>query len=69
MNALANDQLKRLRELLRNYPAITYGRYIGETEEQHTKALQEYKEEWHSEPPNNELISREKCARSRPTFS
>ena len=33
MNALANDQMGRLRELLRNYPAITFGRYTGETEE------------------------------------
>ena len=33
MNALANDQLKRLRRVLVNYPAITFGRYTGETEE------------------------------------
>ncbi|MCB8953398.1 MAG: DEAD/DEAH box helicase [Ardenticatenales bacterium] len=59
MNALANDQLKRLRELLNNYPAITYGRYIGETVDQRSKALQEYREEWHGKPAVNELISRE----------
>ena len=29
MNALANDQLKRLRRLLQNYPAITFGSYTG----------------------------------------
>lgn len=33
MNALANDQLRRLRELLRDVPAITFGRYTGETPE------------------------------------
>ena len=32
MNALANDQQKKLRKLLRYYPDITFGRYTGETE-------------------------------------
>lgn len=32
MNALANDQQKKLRKLLANYPDITFGRYTGETE-------------------------------------
>jgi ATP-dependent helicase YprA (DUF1998 family) len=32
MNALANDQMKRLRQLLASYPDITFGRYTGETE-------------------------------------
>ena len=66
MNALANDQLKRLRELLNNYPAISYGRYIGETVEQRSKALQEYREEWKGEPPTNELISREEMREKPP---
>lgn len=33
MNALANDQVKRLREVLADYPDITFGRYTGETKE------------------------------------
>ena len=33
MNALANDQVKRLREILADYPHITFGRYTGETKE------------------------------------
>ena len=32
MNALANDQMKRLRQLLAAYPHITFGRYTGDTE-------------------------------------
>ena len=32
MNALANDQLKRLRAIFADYPTITFGRYTGETE-------------------------------------
>lgn len=66
MNALANDQLKRLRELLLNYPSITYGRYIGETEELRTKALQAHREEWHADPYSNELISREEMRDAPP---
>lgn len=66
MNALANDQLKRLRELLLNYPAITYGRYIGETAEQRKDALQAHREEWHADPYSNELISREEMRAAPP---
>ncbi|MBI4871606.1 MAG: DEAD/DEAH box helicase [Candidatus Riflebacteria bacterium] len=31
LNALANDQLDRLRKLLRDLPEVTFGRYTGET--------------------------------------
>lgn len=44
MNALANDQMKRLRGLLANYPEITFGRYTGETIESEKKALEAYRE-------------------------
>jgi ATP-dependent helicase YprA (DUF1998 family) len=33
MNALANDQLRRLRRLLADVPQITFGRYTGDTPE------------------------------------
>ena len=33
MNALANDQMKRLRQVLAAYPDITFGRYTGDTED------------------------------------
>ena len=33
MNALANDQVERLRELLADYPEITFGFYTGQTAE------------------------------------
>ena len=32
MNALANDQMKRMRETLKDYPDISFGAYTGETE-------------------------------------
>lgn len=60
MNALANDQMKRLRGLLKGLP-VTFGRYTGETKESHRAALAQ----WHAENPHgdepmpNELISRE----------
>lgn len=37
MNALANDQQKKLRKLLRTYPDITFGRYTGETANKYPK--------------------------------
>lgn len=43
MNALANDQMKRLRELLSHYPHITFGRYTGETIEKEDKAIEDYR--------------------------
>ena len=43
MNALANDQMKRLKELLTEYPDITFGRYTGETIEDNNKALEVYR--------------------------
>ena len=44
MNALANDQLKRLREtLLTTSPHITFGRYTGETKETEQQALDSFR--------------------------
>ena len=34
MNALANDQMKRIREVFAPYPEITFGRYVGDTEQE-----------------------------------
>lgn len=33
MNALANDQLERMRDILAGYPEITFGTFTGETED------------------------------------
>ncbi|NLJ39992.1 MAG: DEAD/DEAH box helicase, partial [Clostridiales bacterium] len=59
MNALANDQMVRLRSLLENYQEITFGRYTGETEREYGKALEKYRDMYHSDPIPNELISRQ----------
>ncbi|MDP2858945.1 MAG: DEAD/DEAH box helicase, partial [Bacillota bacterium] len=59
MNALANDQVARLRLLLRNCPDITFGRYTGETERTTTAAREQYVKMFHHQPLENEPVSRE----------
>lgn len=68
MNALANDQLKRLRELLAG-TKITFGRYTGDTQDGQGDA----EREWQIENPGmerlpNELISREVMRRTPPNI-
>ncbi|MGQ9351435.1 DEAD/DEAH box helicase [Mycolicibacterium gilvum] len=66
MNALANDQMKRLRSLLANYPDITFGRYTGETETDPRKAREAFAELNIDEPMlPNEILSRQEM-RGRP---
>lgn len=68
MNALANDQLKRLRMLLKGTD-ITFGRYTGDTEETRSGALRKWKEE---NPDQiklpNEIISREEIRENPPNI-
>jgi len=67
MNALANDQLKRLRGLLKNYPYITFGSYTGETEYEEKKAVERFKKmNPGDEPLPNEILSRERMHKFPP---
>lgn len=67
MNALANDQVKRLRELFAPFPDITFGRYTGETKETQQEALNLYQRQYPgSKPLPNELISREQMRKTPP---
>lgn len=68
MNALANDQVKRIRELLANYPAITFGRYTGETKSDDKSALELYRKMEGTTPPVNELISRQQMQATPPNI-
>lgn len=74
MNALANDQMKRLREYLLTYPDITFGSYNGETKETYKEALKIYKELHQTdipelrEPLSNELISRDQMRKAPPNI-
>ena len=66
MNALANDQMKRLREILMYYPDITFGVYNGDTAKKEADAVNAYNDLHYNEACEelrshleNELISRE----------
>jgi len=59
MNALANDQIKRLRQLLAHAPHITFGRYVGDTPQRARDAAEKFAGLNPGEPRvPNELLSR-----------
>ncbi|WP_276936874.1 DEAD/DEAH box helicase [Faecalibaculum rodentium] len=64
MNALVNDQMDRIRELLRNCPDITFGTYIGETIEGPISTKK--RKEVYPNSPENELVTREEMRRNPP---
>ena len=67
MNALANDQMKRLRRVFSNFPKIKFGRYIGETEKKRGDAIETFKKNYPEEPIlDNELHSREEMQKEPP---
>ena len=67
MNALANDQVERLRILLADYPQITYGSYTGQTKHRYQEALADYLELNDGKKPlPNELISRDQMKETPP---
>ena len=75
MNALVNDQVRRLRTMLKG-TGITFGKFTGETEETYDAALPLYQDEVRGErkegvpddapEPENELISREQIRETPP---
>lgn len=67
MNALANDQLKRLRSLLAQTPQITFGRYTGDTEQTTENARKKFGKQFPGQPMlPNELLSREQMRATPP---
>lgn len=67
MNALANDQIKRLRQVLSKAPEFTFGRYIGQTPHTSKEAEGNFQEMFPGETRiPNELISREEMLESPP---
>ncbi len=67
MNALANDQLKRLRQILKSCPDITFGRYTGETLQDREAATNEFRALHHGEAPlRSELLSRAEMQKRPP---
>ena len=69
MNALANDQVERLRDILDDCPEITYGSYTGQTRHKLSDALNEYKILNSGRlPKENELISRDQMIDTPPNI-
>ena len=69
MNALANDQMKRLRQILATVPEVTFGRYVGDTKTTKREAEDKFREQNPGEPRlSNELISREEMQANPPHF-
>jgi hypothetical protein len=69
MNALANDQVKRLRGILSTFPEITFGRYTGETKETEREGRDHYAQHHPNEKLlSNEMVSRERMRREPPHF-
>ena len=67
MNALANDQVRRLRQLLAGTPHITFGRYTGDTPERAQEGASLFEELNPGEPRlPGELLSREEMRESPP---
>ncbi len=56
LNALANDQLERMRDILSDYPGITFGTFTGETLE--TKAKANLKDGGLIQRSDNEIYDR-----------
>ena len=70
MNALVNDQIRRLREIFSDTSksGITFGRFTGETKEYYNDALKEYIAREGSDPIEGELISREQMRDNPPNI-
>ncbi|MGW4638433.1 DEAD/DEAH box helicase [Sphaerisporangium sp. NPDC004334] len=67
MNALANDQLKRLRKLLGHLPQITFGRYTGDTPTSAREGAENFEALNPGQPRlPNELLSREEMRDNPP---
>ena len=72
MNALANDQMKRLRSLLKSYPDITFGVYNSSTQPSLHEGITEYGKIYKDSrgypltPLPNELISRDQMQQTPP---
>lgn len=68
MNALVNDQMKRIRDILNEHPQIKYGRYVGDTRDginpdKERKNMSEFSE---IPIPKNELVTREEIRNNPP---
>lgn len=71
MNALVNDQIRRLRDIFKDVQddcKITFGRFTGETKDKESEAVQDYVNREGCKPIKNEIISREKMRETPPNI-
>ncbi len=66
MNALANDQMGRIRALVRPFPEITFGRYTGATPYRRSEGEQQHRTEYGCDPDPGELVSRDQMRETPP---
>lgn len=70
MNALVNDQIDRVRKILKDYPSITYGFFTGDTPQK--KNIETYRKELENlndiQIPENELLTREQIRDNIPNL-
>lgn len=66
MNALVNDQISRLKELLENYTDITFGFFTGDTYD--IKTDEDYRRKYNSPPSINEIFIRSEMRGSPPNI-
>lgn len=67
MNALVNDQIERIRKILKNCPEITFGFFTGETQENISENFRmKLSEESSILIPKNELLSRTEIRKNPP---
>lgn len=67
MNALVNDQIDRIRKILRHCPEISFGFFTGDTPEKATaNTRKKLGEENDVVIPDNELVSREEIRENPP---
>lgn len=66
MNALVNDQIARLKDLLCNYTDITFGFFTGDTHGMESD--DDYKRKYNSDPSVNEIFLRSEMRESPPNI-
>ena len=68
MNALANDQMKRMRKIMKGHKEITFGIYTGNTEQTEREAKVAYRKSYgpNAQILENELLSRDRMRETPP---
>lgn len=68
MNALANDQMKRMRKIMKGHKSITFGIYTGNTKQSESAARSAFRKSYGAKTPilENEMLSRDRMRETPP---